>query len=95
MAIIQTGRRKSWDRDGNLVLDVPWEMDITEEATRDDLHTKGRNALVANKTFLDTPNGSITQSDALVQIKALSRQVNALIRLVEGMEDLLVENDDT
>jgi hypothetical protein len=38
-------------------------------------------ALATNADFLDTPNASITQAQALVQIKALTRQVNGLVRL--------------
>lgn len=68
---------------------IPWQDQRT------DMQTKARNALAANQTFLDTPNGSITQADALVQLKALTRQVNALIRTMPGLEDLLVENTDT
>lgn len=49
-------------------------------------------ALVANKAFLDTPNGSITNADALAQIKALTRQVNGTIRLL--VLDLLETVDD-
>lgn len=95
MAITRQSFAESWDADGNLVSSVEYTEDITEKATRDDLQTKARNALAANQTFLDTPNGSITQADALVQLKALTRQVNALIRTMPGLEDLLVENTDT
>lgn len=74
---------------------VLWAEPLPEEEQRADMQTKARNALAANQTFLDTPNGSITQADALVQLKALTRQVNALIRTMPGLEDLLVENTDT
>lgn len=62
----------------------------TVESNTRTLRERAADALTANKAFLDTPNASITQAAALVQIKALTRQVDGVIRLLvlERLDDI-------
>jgi len=60
---------------------------------REVLLERAATALAANRAFLDTPNASITQAAALVQIKALTRQIDGVIRLL--VLDLLDDISDT
>lgn len=78
-------RIRRWDN-GELVEDymVP---KLPEVYNAEVLHERAVAALVANKAFVDTPLGSITQADAAQQIKALSRQNNGIIRLLLSMVD--------
>jgi aspartate-semialdehyde dehydrogenase len=61
---------------------VPVPLD---EANRRVIETRGRQALEANATFLALPNPTNAQNAA--QVKALTRQVNGVIRLVLGALD--------
>lgn len=90
MAITRTDRNQIW-ANGSLVSEEVVQVDITADATRKDLLTKAANALTANATFQAI--GSPTNAQVLAQVRLLTRQVNALIRLAR--EDLLVENTDT
>ena len=62
------------------------------DAVQSDLHAKARQALAANATYLDIPTPSNAQ--AVAQVAALTRQTNALIRLLLA-GDLLDASDDT
>lgn len=66
--------------------------DSGEVVAQRDLHGKARLALTGNTTFLGVANPSNAQNAA--QLKALTRQVNAMIRLVVA-GDLLGDNTDT
>lgn len=57
----------------------------TEQTNRDALLAKARNALTVNATYLGV--ASPTNAQNLAQIRALTRQVNALIKL--EVQDLL------
>lgn len=67
-------------------------VDITAESIEFDLHDRARTALTANAAFLalTTP----TTAQTLAQVKRLTRECSALIRLLIGA-DLLAENTDT
>jgi hypothetical protein len=83
-----TTRYQRWDN-GTLVEDY----EVTRPTTvynREVLLERALAALSSNKTFIDTPNGSLTQADALNQIKAQARQINALIRLLvlDALDDI-------
>jgi len=71
---------------------VEWKPG-TPEHNRRLLLGRAKDALAANKAFLDTANASITQAAALVQIKALTRQVDGVVRLL--VLDLLDDISDT
>lgn len=68
------------------------EVDVTEQVVRADLHAKVRAALAANAAFLAL--SSPTNAQTLAQVRRLTRENSALIRLIIG-SDLLVENTDT
>jgi hypothetical protein len=82
-------RVQRWDIDGTLVEDYTVPKPLTVY-NRDVLLERALAALSSNKTFMDTPNGSLTQADALNQIKAQARQINALIRLLvlDALDDI-------
>lgn len=72
-------------------------VDITVDAITFDLAAKTRTALTTNATFLAL--SAPTNADVLAQVKALTRENNALIRLlmgkVVGSPDLLTDNAGT
>lgn len=93
--ITQTNRNQTFDAAGNLVAEEVVQVDITAPSVQYDLHARARQALAANATFLAIP--APTNAQAVAQVKALTRQTNALIRLlvaVDGARDLLVESTD-
>lgn len=68
---------------GQLVETIDHVTTITqEEANQRDIETKARTALANNATFLAIANPTAAQNGA--QAKALTRQVNGLIRLALG-----------
>lgn len=85
MAIFRTYRNQTWDRDGNLVEDVEVQVDVTEEVNGDTIRQAAVAALAANKTFVALASPSNAQNAA--QVKALTRQMNGLIRLILGQLD--------
>jgi len=63
--------------------------------TRAELQVRARQAFVANRAYLDKVNaGTATQAEHIAQIAALTRQMQAVIRLLIG-RDLLDEPPDT
>lgn len=79
---------KRWEAATRTVVDVPRPLTDQE---RDALLAKADPALAANAAFLDDTN--VTNAEAVTQLKAVTRQVNALIRLQQ--DRLLVPNTDT
>lgn len=57
----------------------------TEQVNDETIRSQALSALVANKTFVGLASPSTAQNAA--QIKALTRQVNGIIRLVLGALD--------
>lgn len=53
-----------------------------EDLNRDELLAKAVDALAGNKTFLDI--ASPNNAQVIAQVKALTRQVNGVIRLLTG-----------
>lgn len=92
MALIQQYRTLEFT-DGVLVHESePYDVDVTAQAVTYDLHAKARAALDANAAFLAL--SSPTNAQTLAQVRRLTRENSALIRLIIG-SDLLVENTDT
>ena len=92
MAIYQTDRNQVFNHLGQLLSEEVVQVDVTDIAVTLDLHQKARNALQANQNFLNKATPS--NAEILAQVRLLTREVNALIRLLIG-NDLLVENTDT
>lgn len=91
MAITETHTDETYEN-GKLVISAPRVVDVTTEVVELDLHGKVRAALVGNATFLAI--ASPTAAQIAAQVKALTRQNNALIRLLIG-DDLLGDNAGT
>ena len=67
-------------------------VDVTTEVVELDLHVKARAALTANATFLAL--AAPTNAQTLAQVKTLTRECSALIRLLlRG--DLLTDTTGT
>lgn len=79
---------KTWDPVTRTVVDT---VPPISEQERDALLAKADQALANNAAFL--ADGSVTNAEAVTQLRAVTRQVNALIRLQQ--ERLLVPNTDT
>lgn len=76
---LRTDRDQVWNANGDLLSDVEVERDDGGIAVRSTLEQRVRDALVANVTYLAVAAPTAAQNTA--QIKSLTRQVNALIRL--------------
>ena len=83
-----TNGTKRWDSGTLTVVDVGPNI---PDQIREDLLAKAEAALASNQNFLD--DSSVSNAEAVNQLKALTRQVNALIRLQKF--ELLVPNTDT
>lgn len=81
-----------FDTAGNVIQAVTRIQDVTADVVTLDLHAKARAAMAVNAAFLALPTPSAAQVAA--QVKALTRQNNALIRLLVG-SDLLTDNTGT
>lgn len=92
MAVTQTDRDESRDFATGQVTVVQVVRDVTKEAITLDLHARARTALAGNATYLALATPTAAQTTA--QVKALTRQINALIRLVVAA-DLLTDNTGT
>ena len=79
------GTVRWFDADGNeltvqqVQAAVADEPATVNETNRRELLDKARTALTANAAFL--ADSSVTTAEAIAQVKALTRQVNALIRI--------------
>lgn len=76
----RTDRNQTWDRAGNLIFEEVVETDITAETNESSVSAAALAAWQANKDFLALPSPTNAQNAA--QVKALTRQNNALIRLL-------------
>lgn len=79
-----TVKVQTYDDKGNLVTEHDLEIPA-ESVNRDAVEATARSALAANRTFVALASPSAAQSTA--QVKALSRQVNGLIRVLLGAFD--------
>lgn len=91
------------DADGNVLESRPltpeegarlteFERREERETSRGQLHAQARAALASNAAYLGkVDDGTATQADHITQVTRVTRQVNALIRLVIG-SDLLDES---
>ena len=77
---------------GVLVESNPVVVDITTKVVQLDLHAKARNAIDANVAFLALANP--TNAETLAQVRTLTRECTALIRLLIG-DDLLNDTEGT
>lgn len=91
MPVIRTDINETWEG-GKLVTTETVEVDVTTEVVTLDLHDKVRTALVANAAYLELVAPTAAQNTT--QVRRLTRQVNALVRLVLA-SDLLTDNADT
>ena len=80
MTVLRTDHNQQFDASGALIAEQVVDIDVTAEAVEYDLHTRIRQALTVNDTFL--AKTSPTQADVLAQVRALTREASALIRLM-------------
>ena len=92
MAITRQDFIRTFDPAGNLISDVPVTTDITAETVQSTLETQARSAYTANRTFLAIP--APTNAQVLAQTRALTKQMNAVIRLVAARDLLADETID-
>lgn len=92
MPTSRTDKNQVFDGQGRLISEEVVTVDTTAETTQADLRTKARQALSTNATFLGI--AAPTNAQLTTQLKAITRQNNALIRLLIGT-DLLTDNTDT
>lgn len=88
MPITRTDTDETFDRNGNVVSSVQRVVDITADVVELDLHTRARQAYTANRTYLATANP--TNAQIAAQVRSLTRQNQALIRLAVA-RDLLTD----
>lgn len=81
---VRTDRNQTFF-DGVLVDEEIVEVDITEEVNEITLRDRAALALEANRTYLAIP--SPTAADIRLQVERLTRQNQALIRLVVSVLD--------
>lgn len=79
-----TERVTTYDAVGN-VLDERVETLPPERANRDAIEQTLRQAFTTNRDYIATTGPTAVQTTA--QVKALSRQINALLRLTFGLLD--------
>lgn len=91
MAIYETTKNQTF-KDGALISEETVQVDVTTEVVTLDLHGKARQALTNNAAYLALATPTNAQNAA--QVKALTRQINALIRLLVG-SDLLTATSNT
>lgn len=78
--ITRTDTDERFSKDGTVVSSVVVVRDVTVEVTTTTIEAQAVTALTTNRTFLAlaTP----TNAQAVAQTKALTRQVNGIIRLL-------------
>ncbi len=89
MPITRTDRNETY-RDGKLVDVVEVEVDVTAEVVEFDTHDKLRRWRANNREFLALPDPTAAESRA--QVVKLTRQVNAMMRLL--LRDLLTDETE-
>lgn len=57
-----------------------WDADVAAEANRTTIETQARQAFISNRQYINRANPTAAQTTA--QVKALSQQMNAVMRLV-------------
>lgn len=82
MTKTRTDTNQVFNRSGQLLSSTPVVVDITQEWVTNDLRAKGIAAIAANQTYLALASPTTAQNTA--QIKKLTRECNALIRLILG-----------
>jgi hypothetical protein len=80
MAEIRNDIDEVFDRQGNVVASTSVARDVTHELNYALLYEKARAALVSNSAFLAITTPTAAQNAA--QAKALTRQVNGIIKLL-------------
>lgn len=85
MAITRTDRDQVFGLDGALVSDVPVVRDVTAETNDRAIRDQAAQAMVGNRAYVALAAPTAAQTTA--QVKALSQQMNALIRLALGQLD--------
>lgn len=92
MTITRIDTDETYDAATGQVTRTQVVRDVTTDAITYDLHARARAALAGNATYLALATPSNAQNTA--QVRALTRQINALIRLVVAA-DLLTDNTGT
>jgi hypothetical protein len=87
MTITRTDTDTTYDRDGNITSTQLRSVDITADVVELELHTRARQAFEANRAFLARDTATAAQLAA--QVRSLTRQTQALIRL--QLRDLLAD----
>lgn len=97
MAVTRTDHNQVFDRTGKVLSDTPITVDVTADSVTFDLASKTRAALAANSAYLAV--AAPTNPQVVAQVNRLTRECNALIRLLMGRvlasADLLQDNADT
>ena len=89
MALTRTDIDEVVDTKGVVIERIERVVDVTADVVELDLHSKARQAYTANRAFL--ANATPTNAQVLAQVRALTRQTQALIRLVVARDLLLDE----
>ncbi len=93
MPIFRTDTDQVVDANGNVLSTTTVQRDVTRPANLTDLTTKARQAITANDTFLALASPTAAQTAA--QVKALTREVTGIIRLLGYTIDQLADLGDT
>lgn len=84
--ITRTDRHQTFDPDGNLVSDVEFVVDITEEVNEAHVDDRLTQAIAANKTYLAL--ASPTNAQNVTQIRSTTRQLIAIEKkLLRDLDD--------